>query len=367
MVGLIGSIPALHDALSGARHNDLARVDEGLRGFGVTGVHGEPEVGVTSVVAGAIGRRSCIRVDLDGAASEGDVAAMLARGLAQTLIGRRDFSLLAAPAVAPTSVHRAYIDFAERAGERVAAFAVADRPTDVIDVSEVLDAIERVHRGNADSPILWIDHLQAPLLTPRHPVDVDALLWNVRSLHQRTGLPVVLSGSMAATRIAYGSQGAFYGDGIWVTLGRPGMDVWLDVARAPLGNPPPPGWVAEMADITHGHPATMLLALALRDELPQFARTPVELWQLMLALDDGLVARAVQHARSLHRLGSVVLERIAHGARPYEGARTKAEQNDRNRALRRLYEGGLITQPGPRSWEVTNPLLAGRVVLNHSR
>lgn len=361
MVGLIASIPALQGALSEARHNDRARVEEGLRSFGVTGVHGEPEVGVTSVVAGAIGRRSHIRVDLDGAASEDDVAAMLARGLAQTVIGRRDFSLLAAPAIAPTSVHRAYIDFAERAGERVAAFAVADQPTDFVDVIEILEAIERVQGSVAVPPILWIDHLQAPLLTSRHPVDVDALLWNVRSLHQRTGLQIVLSGSSAATRIAYGQEGAFYGDGVWVTLGRPGTDVWQTVARAPFDVPPPPAWVAEMVDITHAHPATMLLALALRDEVPQFARTPVELWQLMLSLDDGLVGRAVQHARSLHRLGAAVLDRIAHGVRPYEGARTKAEQNDRNRALRRLYEGGLITQPGPRSWEVTNPLLAGRL------
>jgi len=363
MVGLIASIPILQDALSEARRHDVARVDEGLRGFGVTGVHGEPEVGVSSVAASAIerSRRPCIRVDLDGAASNDDVAAMLARGLAQTVLERRDLSLLAAPTVAPAYVHRSYIDFAERAGERIAAFAVADRPVEPVGVGEVLDAIELVHGRTPDPPILWIDHLQAPLLTPRHPVDVDALLWNTRNLHQRMGLPIVISGSKAASRIAYDSDGAFYGDGTWVTIGRPGMDVWQDVAAAPLDGPPLPGWVAEMADITHAHPATMLLALALRNELPQFARTPVELWQLMLSLDDGLVGRAVQHARSLHRLGATVLDRIAHGARPYEGARSKAEQNERNRALRRLYEGGLITQPGPRFWEITNPLLAGRL------
>jgi hypothetical protein len=362
MAGLITAIPVLHVALSRARRDDVSRVSDALRSFGVTGVHGEPEVGVTSVVDDAIRRSdwACIRVDLDGVTSDGDVAALLARGLARLVVGDRELSLLSAPEIAPAHAQSAYVAFAERVGERVASLALAERPGADVSVDDVLTAIARTYQRAPVAPILWIDHLQAPSLATRHPVDVDALLWNVRSFHQRTEFPILVSGSRAVTSIAHGADGAFYGDGVWVTLARPATTSWWEVAAA-LPVPPSERWTTEMAHITHSHPGTMVLALALRDELPESGRTPLDLWQRMLALDDGLVGRAVQHARSLHRLGGAVLDRIAHGARPYEGARTKAEQNDRNRAVRRLYEAGLITQPSPRRWEVTNPLLAGRL------
>jgi hypothetical protein len=306
------------------------------------------------------GQRS-LRLDLDGVAGEHEAASLLARELARAVMGRQTLSLLAAPSLAPAAARRERIAFAEQVGARVAALAVEDEPVDGVSVTEVLDAVAKVYEQAAAPAVLWIDHLQAPALTSRHPLDVDALLWNVRSLHQRIELPIILSGSKAVTQIAYGRHGAFYGDGVWVTLTRPGLDAWHEVAAALPDGGPPPRWVSEMADITHRHPATMLLALAVSDEIPDHARTPLDLWQLLLALDDGLVGRALQHARSLHRLGGLVLQRIADGVGPYEGARTKAEQNDRSRATRRLYEGGLITQPRKRAWEVTNPLLAGRL------
>ena len=363
MVRLTRTVPQLKDALSEARRSDLAQVDEGLRRFGFTGVHGEPEVGTTSVVEVAIARsnQKSIRVDLDGAASDADVAWMLAHGLARTVISPPTLSLLSNPTMVPTEARRALVAFGERVGQRVADFAVADLPTQDVDVEEVLTAIARVWDQAPVPPILWIDHIQAPELTSRHPVDVDALLWNVRGLQQQMELPILVSGSKAVTQLAHGRSGAFHGDGVWVTLDRPGTSAWLHVAEALGTSAPPKEWVSEMATITHRHPATMLLALALYAELPKHARAPLELWQLMLSLDDGYAGRAVQHARSLHRLGGFVLDRIAHGVGPYEGAQTKAEQNDRNRAVNRLYEGGLITQPRARVWEVTNPLLAGRL------
>ncbi len=363
MVGLTRTVPQLQEALSDARRSELERVDEGLRRFGITGVHGEPEVGTTSVVEAAIARsgQESIRVDLDGAASNVDVAGMLARGLARTVMGPLNLSLLSAPAIAPTEARRALVSFAEQVGQRLAAFAVADQPTDDVDVVDVLSALARVWGQGAAPPILWIDHLQAPELTSRHPVDVNALLWNVRSLQHEMELPTILSGSKAVTQVAYGRSGAFHGDGAWVTLYRPRTVEWLHVAEALGTSAPAAEWVGEMATITHRHPATMLLALALHADLPERSRTPLDLWQLMLSLDDGYTDRARQHARSLHRLGGFVLDRIARGIGPYEGAQTKTEKNDRNRAVNRLYDGGLITQPRARTWEVTNPLLAGRL------
>jgi hypothetical protein len=363
MVGLTRSVPRFHEALSDARRSDFAQVDEGLRRFGFTGVHGEPEVGTTSVIETAIARsgQESIRVDLDGAASEADVAWMLAHGLARTVIGHVPLSLLSAPAIAPTEARRALVGFAEQVGERMANFAVSHEPIQGVSVVEALTAITQVWDRAAAPPILWIDHLQAPQLTPRHPIDVNALLWNIRGAQQQIELPIIVSGSKAVTQVAYGRSGAFHGDGTWVDLGRPDTAAWQDVAKVLGTGAPSPEWVNEMATTTHHHPATMLLALALSAEVPERATAPLELWQLMLSLDDGLTGRAMQHARSLHRLGGFVLDRIAHGVGPYEGAQTKAERNDRNRAVNRLYEGGLITQPRARVWEITNPMLAGRL------
>lgn len=363
MALLTSTVPALHAALSSARRHDVARVDDGLRRFGVTGIHGEPEVGTTSVVEIAIraSGQTAIRVDLDIATSEADVATMLASGLARIELGSDVLSLMAAEAIAPARVQAEFIAYAQRVGEDVAKLALTSTDAEDRQVRSVLSAIGRVYQSAAVPPCVWIDHLQAPLLKSRHPLDVDALLWNLRSLNHEAEIPILLSGSTAATDVAFSPDGAFYGDGLWIRLERPDESVWQEVARALLGGPSD-GWIHDMSTFTNRHPATMLLALAMTDVLGELPA--LELWQLMLSLDDGLAARAMQHARSLHRLGGVMLERVAQGTRPYEGAATQAQRHDRTRSLKKLHEAGLITQPRKRTWEVTNPLLAGRLRRN---
>jgi hypothetical protein len=353
----------LHAALTAARHREHAHIDDALRRFGITGVHGEPEVGTTTVIENAIrvSTQDSIRVDLEIATDERTVALTMARELARIIMGRSALSQMAAGDIAPTSAQRAYVDFAERVGRRVATFAVMEGRSEIVEVTEVLDAIAAVTAQAVNPPVLWIDHLQAPLVAARHQVDVNDLLWNVRGVQQRLELPIIISGSRASSAVAYGEKSAFHGDGLWITLGRPDVEAWRHTARSLDEKAPSPSWVTQMAEITAGHPQSMLLALALSVELPDHARTPLELWQLMLSLDAGHVARAMQHARTLHRLGGDIFEAIARGTRPYEGARTKSEQMERQRGVKRLHEAGLITQPRPRTWEVTNPLVAGRL------
>ncbi|MFL5846263.1 MAG: hypothetical protein ACJ762_16365 [Solirubrobacteraceae bacterium] len=362
MERLTEAIPALHIALTAARRRDRALLDEALRRFGVTGVHGEAEVGITSLIAATIddANHPVIRVDLDGATSADDVTWLLARGLARAVLGPTLSVLLGPSEMRPTSAQQHYIQFAETVGSQIADLALSDQGMgSSVDAIQVLDVIGRVYEQSVQPPVLWIDHLQAPALTPRHPVDVDALLWNVRSVQQRFEMPVIISGHRMASPIAYRRSGAFHGDGQWVTIGRPGVEVWTATATALEDFAPTREWIAAMTEITHGHPATMLLALALNVELG--SRPPLELWRIMLSSDDGHVARAVQHARSLHRLGGRVLELIAIGIGPYEDAQTDARRKEIYRAVTRLHEGGLITQPRPRAWELTNPLLAGRL------
>ena len=360
MDGLTTAIPLLHAALTGARRGDYEHIAEARRSFGFVGVHGEPEVGTTKVVENAIrfAGTGGIRVDLDIDTDEDGVAQSLARGLARQVLGTDALSQMAAPDLLPAWAQQRFVDLTERVGRPVAQLGF-DTEADPVPISAVMEAIAAVYEHEHRRPVLWIDSLQAPLVVSRHQVDVDALLWNVRATHQQIEMPVIVSSSRAASRVAHGKSRAFYGDGAWVTLGRPGLDVWQEVGRS-LDPEPTATWIRQMAEITHAHPQSMLLALALRVTLPE-SWSPLELWQFMLSLDAGHTARAMQHARSLHRLGGDLFAGLSRGIGPYEGARTKAAQMERQRAVRRLHEGGLITQPRPRAWEITNPLLAGRL------
>lgn len=363
MAELSTIIPQAHAALTQARYHDLARIDQSVLSFGVTGVHGEPEVGVTTVTGEALRRtgQGIIRVDLDGAAGGADVAWYLARGAARWIIGSTDLSLLLGPTeLQPTSARRAYLRLVDQLGENIATLAVSDQPSEqTLEVPEVLDVVGRISGPAPAPPIVWIDHLQAPALTPRHPIDVAALLWSVRAVQQRSELPVVLSGARAVTAIAHGQSSAFYGDGAWITLGRPGTDAWQHVASA-IGLAVSAEWIRELAMIAEAHPPTMLLALSLARLLAKEASSPLAVWNTMLSLDDGHTARAVQHARTLHRLGGRLFEQIARGIGPYQDL-GGVPPKEINKVVRRLHEAGLITRPAPRTWALTNPLVAARL------
>ncbi len=385
MVRLTEVIPRLQAALTAARDSEIVRIEEALRRFGMTGVHGEPEVGVTRLIAETIraSGQPSIRVDLDGATDEAYVAWVMARELAVAVIGRTNLSLMHAPiGLRPTSAIQDFIDLTEQVGKPIAELATGELPNPDIKVGAVLEALGRVYEHAAAPPVLWIDHLQAPRLTPRHPLDVSELLWSVRALQQRIELPIILSGNRVATAIAHETQGAFHGDGVWLEIGRPDVETWIATSSALTDDRSRPAvWVTEMAEMTRRHPSTMLLALALAfeglagptssqrgDAPPRLERevgllSPLEMWQFMLSLDDGHTGRSMQHARTLHRLGGHVLEQIAHGAGPYT-SRKGASIQEIHRAVRRLHEAGLITQPAERQWEVTNPLVAARLRSN---
>lgn len=109
--------------------------------------------------------------------------------------------------------------------------------------------------------VLWVDHLETPSLTPRHPVDVDALLWGLREIAQRQpSLRIVLSAREAFSRRLLGPKAAFHQQGIWIPLDNPLPGDWKRVGeRLTL----PVGLVDQLLDQVDGHPETMLNALLL--------------------------------------------------------------------------------------------------------
>jgi hypothetical protein len=358
-VELIEAIPEAHAALRSARNDEADRIAAAIESNQVVGVLGEAEVGKTETVSQALtGLRDSsllIRIDMDGVASEAHLAFQLAKGVARAKLGEADLSLLSAGAFVPMPVERVRIELTELLGIEGVEEALRRWPSGELPFSrafESLDALVSEH-----STIVWLDHLETPLLTPRHPVDLDRLLWGFRDLQQRRpDLRLVLTARAGAQRRVVGAKAAFHQQGMWFPFDNPRERVWRRVAEEMGAS----GAVAEhLTEMTGGHPATMLLGL-IQLRLEPRVRSGYDVLRELAARDDGLVARAVQHARSLHRLGSQILTQIACGERPYaEAQRGGAAPQEIRKVLDRLRLAGLL-RPGDR-WTLVNPLLEIRL------
>ncbi|MDA0184913.1 hypothetical protein OJ997_31710 [Solirubrobacter phytolaccae] len=361
MVRLTTNLPRLRTALTAARTNDVERVKQALRESDVVAVAGEAEVGISTVLMHATRDEQAIVIDLRAATGDAHVAWMVARGLARRSLGAEELSRVSRPASEQSNKSRqAFARLTQELGRDAAALAVSGPPAmsrSGIATRELLEGLP----SSSSGPILWIDHLQAPGLTPRHPLDASELLWSVRSAQQRGKVRVLVSGHTTSMTAAFDESSAFFGDGVWITLGRPDAGVWQGVAREalPVGETAELSWYLEMAELAEAHPPTMLLALGLYADAADHVPA-LEMWQYMLSLDDGLASRAVLHARTLHRLGGRALLQIADGRGPYRDAAGVGPQ-EIQRAVTRLHQAGLLTQPARGIWRLTNPLLAGRL------
>lgn len=153
-------------------------------------------------------------------------------------------------------------------------------------------------------------------------------------------------------------RAAFHQQGQWLSLDTPGPSIWREVAGQ-LGVSR--RMARELAVLTGGHPQTMLLALVtLKLANGGWPSRPEDVLEELAAHDDGLAARAVQHARSLHRLGGQVLIQIACAQQPYGAAqRGRATPQEMiSKVLARLRLAGLLRRTD--RWAVVNPLVAIR-------
>lgn len=349
-------------ALRTARAAEAEEIASALDQTRVLGVVGEAEVGKSQTVAQALALRPdsgpLLTLDLDGAADEWHVGWLVARAIARAAIGDMDVSLLAAEALAPERVRQRRRALTRVVGTALVEEAMRPTPTGEIGLTAALEAIDAlVERSGAAR--IWIDHIEAPGLTPRHPVDVHDLLWKFRELNEREPLiSLVISGRAAAERMANGPSAAFYGSGRWLTLARPTVHAWKEVG-ADLAIDP--RHAETLAGLTSCHPQTTLLALSAQ----AVAGADVQPRDVMLDLiagDDGLNARALQHARSLHRLGGQVLLQVAAGAPPFGAEqRGRTSRTEVAKVLERLRAAGLIARHGRGDWQVVNPLLAWRL------
>lgn len=381
-------------ALAGARIEEARRIRDAVLRERVVGVLGEAEVGKTQTVRQALagaGQRT-LYLDLRWAASEQHVGFLLAGQIAEAILPRTELRLLAERAGLPTTDAGLPTAAAGRSADAGLGPAAAGLPPSIESararLSEILggglqEAMRAWPSGRYGWPealeslealcerqevLLWLDHLEAPRLTFRHPLKVAPLLWSLSELVERCqGLRLLICGREGAGADALGARAAFHGRGLWLTMQAPCVAEWKAAARQ-LGVQAE--IAAELARLTEGHPRTMLLALSKLAEqagqTPGAGEKPIrsaaakELLNELAAHDDGLASRTIEHARSLHRLGGQVLAQAALGQRPYASAqRGTTTTQDLSKALTRLRLAGLLRHE--RRWSVVNPLVALRL------
>ncbi len=356
----------LGENLTQARYEDLASIRAGIEQSGLAVISGEAGVGKTELLS-YLGRgierqhMLVVRVDLDGAASVTHLAWHWLRALARALTPPIVLSqLVALPQdMWPSAARRAALMLDDTLGPGRSSIALADVPPDSHGRRDDFDLVEdaialtrKLTESRGQPLLLMIDHLEAPLLTPRHPVELGALLWSVRSIAQTTPqLRVVLAGRPGLERELTAEHAAFYQDGRRVKLGRPGPEVWWRLL---------PSWAAQVLDalmtLTEGHVPTVLAMLdGLDDESPT-APNLRERFAVLAATQGQHAARCVRHARTLDRLGGEVLLAIARGRGPYTGT-GYGHPRDAQRAVNRMRLAGLVDHNPVGRWRVTDALV----------
>jgi hypothetical protein len=350
-----------HQALATARSGVAERLAETLREQRVVTLLGEAEVGKSVMIRQALGLTGAgsfvVALDLDEVASEEHVGHLLARETARAFLGESVYLLLRERGLVPREVERMRLELVELLGVEGLEEALRAWPSGRYAAMRALGTLELLARDR--DVVLWLDHVETPRLTPRHPLDVDRLLWGIRALVQREeGLRVVVSANAGMADMLGGPDAAFHQQGAWVTLDVPSPGQWAEVATV-LGAPAT--IAAELVEPTNGHPGTMLLGLLHVAESRRDRLGPEAVLRELATRDDGLAARAMQHARTLHRLGGQVLEQIAYGERPYAVAqRGSASPQEIRKVLNRLRLAGLLRRRG-NGWAVVNPLVAIRL------
>ncbi len=353
-------IDELAEALTAARRLELDRITAGMLEEGFLGVTGEALVGKTlltgKAAAGLAHREAAwvVQVELAGAYSVAKLVARWRHALLGAVAGPVAASHAALPRdFWPASTERAILAARELLGDQFDA-AVSEQPAKgerPRDFAKPIDTTVELARVGDRPCVLVLDHLHAPLLTNRHPIDPRDLLWQIRSAAQHVAnLHVVAVCAMGSESLAAGPKAAFYGDGLWLTIAAPTPEHWR-LAATTVGTSIDPEWVR----LARGHVPTLLAMLRAREEGQSDAR---EAFRTVADTQHEHATRCLLHASSLHRLGAHVLVSIANGDGPYAGT-PEARSDDVAAAVGQLRLAGLIRRDpeDDRGWLVVDPTI----------
>jgi len=83
----------------------------------------------------------------------------------------------------PARLERTRIVLAEILGIDGVEESLREWPSGAYGSLPAFEALERF--AMTREVLVWADHIEAPRVTPRHPIDVGRFLWGARELHQR--------------------------------------------------------------------------------------------------------------------------------------------------------------------------------------
>jgi hypothetical protein len=347
-------------ALRDYRAGEAARVAEQLAERRFVGLQGEAGVGKSMVLRRAVytGRAGVGFVDLDGAWGVGQTAWLFFHAAAEAVAGPVALSHLAAldEGLMPASSRRAGFALHNLLGSDIAneVLSGSTLPDDVALLGQAVEVFAEL-----SDVLLVIDHLEAPGRSPRHPLDIEQLLWELRSVHQHNpSMRLCVCGRSQVIEQARGRTAAFYRDGIWLTIRVPAAEVWNYVGKTAwptMDDVAIERRVAAILKLTDGQPASMIALIAQDVRL-----TPLDAEERAAEEFSGTAQAAIEHARSLHRLGAHLLLEVAQGQGPY--AAVPGGGTDVTRALRALRKAGLLTKAGRGDWRLTEPLLGAALL-----
>lgn len=349
--------------LTAARSDVVERIDESILALPLTGVMGEADCGKTllcSIVCANARERGTvvISLDLDGAYSPNQLAWRWAKELARAVIDPIALSHLAAlpQDMWPARTRNQILSLGEHLGEDVAALAERASPSHGVgNLDAFASTLTTTGRlAQRRDMLIVIDHLEAPSLTPRHPLNVAQLLWRVRAVTQlQPRLRVLLVSRTPAVKLATAPTAAFYGDGQWLTVTPPSPEAFAAATERSQN------LVKLVIGRTGGHVNSTLELLEIIP-IDATITNVEEAVRTLAALHTDLTRRTVQHARTLHRLGGHILQVIAEGKRPYQET-SDARSKEIGAAISALHTAGIIRRQDAlrqKNWAITDPRIA---------
>jgi hypothetical protein len=359
-----------------ARLHLLRQVTDTIAEQPFTGLVGEAELGKSRILNAALRQlssrqRAVVKLDLDGAWSPNRLAWQWALELARAAVGAVPISHLHSldRSMWPASTRSAVLSLPGALGPETAALAQQPQPANGIGRDEALQAPLQATLALARERevILAIDHLETPSAAGLRSPDVAKLLWSIRAPAQHLkNLHVVVATRPAAQDLASGAQSAYHLLGRWLTIQPPTAEEFAGATGMPLP------WCDHVVAHTGGHPSSTMEVLA------ELRTLTTDRGQILPDLPTGysekraaslveyaivtvserhvdLARRSIEHARSVHRLGSHLLAAVARGEGPYQ-ATPEIPGSEVAKAMVRLHLNGLVRQRGSqRGWEPTDP------------
>src|ERR1700744_5216177 len=159
-------------ALARARADEVREIRKAVSHEQVLAIFGEAEGGKTNTIRQAL------------AASEAHAASLLAAEMASALAPGLDLKGLAHGGRPPAAVDQARSRLIETLGGGLQE-ALRPWPSGRYRWAAALESLELL--AQAQDLLLWVDHLEVPGLSFRHPLSLEGLLWSLAELVERTG------------------------------------------------------------------------------------------------------------------------------------------------------------------------------------